>query len=78
MSAAPTKGAIALKAWIGRGERKAAFDALWRHVGWGAITVNAVLAGDVVPDELVAEQLAHVTDGAVTVEMFGQPARRAA
>jgi len=75
MSAAPTLGAIALKAWIANCGRKAAFDALWRQVGWGAITVNAVLSGDVVPDPEIADALANVTNGTVQVEMFSVPAR---
>ena len=70
---ASSEGAAALTRWIEQ-RGKGAFDSLWMACGWGAITATAVCKGEILPDENIADALAMVTQGAVTLEMFDRPA----
>jgi hypothetical protein len=48
---------------------------MWRVCGVGAISVTEMCAGELVPDAGMAEDLARVTQGAVTIDMFDVPAQ---
>lgn len=70
-----SEGARALAAWLL--EHRETVDAVPRaggHVLNSGSTIERILAGDIVPEEGIAAEIARLTDGAVLPEMFERAA----
>lgn len=68
-------GALALAKWIMANRDFIDRPKPGTHPMQSGTTIERILAGDILPDEQFAVELAHATEGAVLPEMFGLPAR---